>query len=229
MNAVVLPWPDNPASMAKFRRKYTTDQRKAIFAARFDRGETYAHIAKLAATGELIPGQPFTIGPEYLGEICREQEARRVGKVESPLADKPHRDAVEVLRRRMISVADNLSDDLEKLASKKPDKVDPERARQVARLLREVASIPSPKEETPRAPGSNAGGQRQDSQTRGGAAGALLAAHRATTRQSQDQAEYADQAQQQDDDAQQDEAQSARSGSQQSASGAPLAAPLVVV
>jgi hypothetical protein len=153
--------------MRPFEQRYNAATKRAIYDARFARGLSYKRIATLAQDGELIPGETLPIGHEYVGQLCRKEAERRAGKTESALADKPHRDAVEILRRRMIAAADAMSAEYERVATKHPEKADPERGRLIARLLREAAALPAQKADTPLAPGANANGQREGAETGG--------------------------------------------------------------
>jgi hypothetical protein len=164
--------------MKAFQRKYSATKIHAIHEARFAKNLSYRQIVNLAKTGELVAGEPFDIGIEYVGELCRAENKRRAGKVESALADKPHRDAIEILRRRLISTADSMVRYYEEQAKKKPQDFDAAKFRQVIACAREAASLPAPKEDKPPAPGQSQDGRRRDEQTRTGPAGALLAAMR---------------------------------------------------
>lgn len=165
--------------MAPFERKYSAAAIQAIHDARFARNLTYKRIQSLARTGELVPGEQFDISTEYIGELCRKENQRRAGKVESRLADRPHKDAIEVLRRRMISAADSISKHYDELAAKNPAKVDVARGREITRLVREAIALPGPKDETPNAPGTKVNGHQNEGPTRSGEAGSLLNAMRA--------------------------------------------------
>jgi hypothetical protein len=122
---------------------------------------TYPRIVELAAKGEIVAGDPFEIPAEYVGDLCRREEKRRAGRYSSPVADKPHRDAIEELRRGLMSAADDMLTDFRAVAKRTPAKADPERGRQIARLLREASAIPIPKADTPSAPGAKRDGHRE--------------------------------------------------------------------
>jgi hypothetical protein len=171
--------------MAPFDRKYSPTRMKAIYRARFELGYSYPEIAKKAQAGEIVAGDPFEIGAYYVGECCRKEEKRRALRFTSPLADKPHRDAIEELRRGLIAAADDM---LTELRGRKPANVDPERARQIARLVREASAIPIPKADIPAKPGQHREGHREGGITRSGQAGSLLAAHRGVSRNPNDDA-----------------------------------------
>src|SRR5690349_4839133 len=106
--------------MAPFERRYDAAKRRAIYEARFVKGLSYKRIARAAADGDLADVGAFEIGEYYIGELCRKEEKRRAGKTESALAEKPHRDAIEVLRRRLIAAADAMANEYERSATKSP-------------------------------------------------------------------------------------------------------------
>jgi hypothetical protein len=171
--------------MPPFTAKYTDEQREAVAQAYEDRGIRPARrIRELAQAGELTwKGEPLEAFdmPEpsilcYAGNLRR----KRAGKVKSTLADLPHRDAVESLRRRLLAAADQHLIDYEKAQKKPGAKPDPELLRQIARATREIAAMPGPKEPKPVAPGQRRrnGDGHEDGRTGGGIAGQILAAHR---------------------------------------------------
>lgn len=160
--------------MPAFQRKVTAEQRKAIFQARFEHGHTYAEVHRRATEGELDCGK-VDVSLDYIGRLCRNEEKRRALRFRSPLADRPHRDAIEELRRGLIAAGDDM---LTELRGRKAKDQDPERARQIARLVREASAIPIPKADTPLAPGAKQDGRREGAETKGGTAGSLLSAHR---------------------------------------------------
>lgn len=175
-----------PRTLAKFEKKYAGERRTAIYRARFELGLTYKEIARRAKAGELLADDPFEISAEYLGSLCRDEEHRRAGRFSSPLADKPHRDAIEDLRRGLIAAADDLLSDWRATCKKKPGSADPGRGREIARLIREAAAIPAQKQETPEKPGAKTNGHQNEGPTRHGTAGALLNAMRSTTQSGPD-------------------------------------------
>lgn len=164
--------------MPKFEKKYAGERRTAIFRARFELDQTYKAISQQARTGELVPGDKFEIPPEYVGKLCREEEKRRAGRFTSPLADKPHRDAIEELRRGLIAAAEDMLSDFRSIARKTPAKADPVRGRQIVAMVREASSLPIRKDEAPPAPGQQRDGQTNGPKTRTGPGGQLLAAMR---------------------------------------------------
>ena len=70
------------------------------------------------------------------------QFRRRAGRAAS-LADEPHRDAIEKLRRRAVGAADGLLDSYEDELRRRPGKAEPERLRQIVRVIREAAALPA--------------------------------------------------------------------------------------
>lgn len=164
--------------MAPFDRKLSAEQRKLIYQARFEHGQTYTQITRRVLAGELGAGEPVQISPDYVGRICRAEEKKRHLRFSSPLADKPHRDAIEELRRGLIAAADDMLTDYRRLAKRSPAKADVARGREIARLIREAAAIPAKKEDTPAAPGQKTNGTQTEGPTRSGVGGALLTAMR---------------------------------------------------
>jgi hypothetical protein len=138
--------------MAAFERKYAGERLRAILAARFDKGLSFPEISKRAKAGELVPDDPFEISTGYLGKLCAREAKARELRFTSPLADKPHRDAIEELRRGLVAAADDMLTDYRNVAKKTPAKADPGRGREIARLIREAAAIPAQKEDTPPKP-----------------------------------------------------------------------------
>jgi hypothetical protein len=165
--------------MAAFERKYAGERLRAILAARFDKGLSFPEISKRAKAGELVPDDPFEISTGYLGKLCAREAKARELRFTSPLAEKPHRDAIEELRRGLVAAADDMLTDYRNVAKKTPAKADPGRGREIARLIREAAAIPAMREDTPQKPGHKTNGQTTEGQTRHGPAGQLLAAMRA--------------------------------------------------
>jgi hypothetical protein len=123
-----------------FVKKYAGAQRQAIFKARFEHHLSYTEIARRAVSGELTPGEPWQINWQYIGKLCREEEHRRAGRFTSNLANMPHRDAIEELRRGCIGVAEDLMTDLRAISSRKPRDLDPKRPSPSPRRSRLVTS-----------------------------------------------------------------------------------------
>lgn len=161
-----------------FKRVHSDARRHAVTIARVDKHWPISRILAAAAAGDLVPGDPFKITAGYVSELARREVERRAKTEESPLANAPHRDAVETLRRRCVSSADKLLTSFDRILDKDPEKADPERLRQIVRVVREAAALPERKDETPRAPGSAQGGPRTEQASRHGEAGRLIAAMR---------------------------------------------------
>jgi hypothetical protein len=161
--------------------KYTDAQRTAAAHAVVDRGLGPAAVSRLAAAGELKWNdarlEPFVMPPGSVGTYAKrlryEREARDTGEV----AQLPPRDAVEVLRKRLVQIADR---ETRKMTRAPAGKVDPERLRQTARAVREIAALPGPTDPQPPAPGAKVDGIQHGGQTKGGLVGDLLRDHRAT-------------------------------------------------
>lgn len=167
-----------------FTPRYTEAQRDAIAHAYEDRRiRPASKVAALAAAGELEhQGQqlePFTVPENTVRDFARILRKRRRGELTSELANQPHRDAIETLRQRYVSLADQ---ELAYEERQPAGSRDPERLRQIGRLLREAAALPARDDPAPRAPGSKAGtGKQTEAPTRGGLAGAILADHHRST------------------------------------------------
>jgi hypothetical protein len=165
-----------------FERRYAGNQRKAVFKARFELDLAYVEIERRARNGTLIPGEPFDIGWQVIGNLCRKEAERRRGRFDSKLADIPHRDAIEELRRAALGVAEDLMVDMRATSQKKPGDVDPKRLQELIKATSLAASLPTRTEQAPQpklpsdkdAPG--AGGAD------GVRTGAMMRAHREQVR-----------------------------------------------
>lgn len=171
--------------MASFQRKYTDEQREALCEAYEDRRVRPARrVVELAAAGELThKGQkvePFTVGEDYIRDQVRHLRKRRRGLTTSELAQAAPRDAIEILRRRLVNAADAMLADSERDIRRDPKTADPERLRQIARLVREAQAIPGPNEPRKPSPGQKVEGEREGAPTRHGLAGKILADARRT-------------------------------------------------
>jgi hypothetical protein len=166
--------------MSTFERKYSDDQKEAAVHAYLDLGIKPQHeVRRLAAEGLLktrdgrtVP--PCTIPKATFPQWITDERKRRYGKKKGAAMERPD-DVLENLRRRMIAVAEA---ELSYAEKTKAGKRDTERIRQIARLVREVAALPGPKEGRPVAPGQRQPATHNDGHTGGGIAGQLLAAHR---------------------------------------------------
>jgi hypothetical protein len=134
----------------QFDAKYTEEQRRAIEYAYLDAAIRPAtEIPRLAAAGQLVwqghPVEAFEIPYATALEIGKAEERRRTGRAHSQLVNQPHNDAVETLRRRMVSLLDHETNRLEREQRKAQNKpIDAEQLRKVGRALRELASMPKP-------------------------------------------------------------------------------------
>lgn len=164
-----------------FEEVYTDAQREAMATAYVDRGIKPARlVVELAERGELVDGlEPFTVhGRENTVRDCaRKLRDRRAGRLASEAARQPPRDAIEALRRRLVSAIEHELTAIEReqrKAGKDAGSVDPERLRQLARAVREAALIPEPGKVAPAAKPPAEQGKRSNV-TRGGLAGRILA------------------------------------------------------
>jgi len=169
--------------------KFTAEQKEAAALARVDGHRTARRVAEMAAAGELTHrGEPvgaFDISSNYVNQLGERLKRTRRGETVSKLAEMPHRDAIEVLRRRLVSVGDAVLTALEKQAEKEPAKLDLERLRQAGRVVVELGKIPAATEPQPTQARRAAAGQTH-TPTRGGPAGALLREHRRQAETAQD-------------------------------------------
>lgn len=165
--------------MPAIEAKYSAAQREAIATAYVDRGVRPAsRVVQLAAEGKLtLDGETLDAFDTRIGTVrdaARKLRLRRAGSAHSATVKADPRDAVEALRRRLIALADR---ELAVLENRRRGTVDPERLRQIARVVREVAALPGPSDPRPPTPGrSNATTQRTGAETTSGLAGSLLKA-----------------------------------------------------
>jgi hypothetical protein len=114
--------------MPAFDEKFSDEQRDAAAHARVELGMTYRRIVELAADGQLEHRgrkvDPFKISPEYVKDLANKLVRQRAGKAPSKLADRPHHDAVEILRRRTVACADALLEEYEKTLRKRPQEAE---------------------------------------------------------------------------------------------------------
>lgn len=136
--------------MPAFTRKWPEETYEACFAHKRRHGLSMEATAKAAAAGE-IPGlEPTPIPVKTLYSHKREMDAKELGRIASPIAEKPARDAVEELRRRIVSAADGMLRVEERRA---PEKRSAKRLSEIAQLVKMAAAIPDQREPAPRLPG----------------------------------------------------------------------------
>lgn len=168
--------------MSAFQQKYSADQKAAVAEAWLERGiRPYSHVKALGKAGELtLRGakvDPFDMPIGTMTGLIRNERKRRAGNVESPFRNVSPLDAVDALRLELLAVADA---EIRWLKRQRTGKRDPDRMRQIARVLREIAALPGAKEGRTHQPGQrDPATQRQnEGPTRNGLAGAILAASR---------------------------------------------------
>lgn len=169
--------------MTTFERVYTDEQKEAAVSAYLDRGiRPQRRIVELAAEGRLIyrsmAVEPFKLNLHTLRDMLVHERRRRAGLVRGEAARMTHDDAVEALRTRLVNVADSTLTVEEK---RDPAKRDPERIRQIVRVVREIAALPGKGEGRTTAPGHRHNGVKQGGATEGGIGGHLIAAMRRST------------------------------------------------
>jgi hypothetical protein len=137
-------------------------------------------VVALAAAGTLVHPSGARLAPFDTTENTVRSVARRARRAEgtalatAEAVDLPPRDAVERLRRQLVTAIDTELTRIE-IEQDEGRSVGGEALRQVARAVRELACIPGPSEPRPPAPGAKLNGVRQGGETRGGLAGRILA------------------------------------------------------
>jgi hypothetical protein len=167
--------------VAVLTARYTQWQREAVASAYTWTSATAGRVAELAARGELkhptgaLLG-PFNVPASTVRSLARRARLREAAALAATaLVDMPPRDAVERLRVQLVTVIDAEIDRIEAEQSE-GRAISGETLRQVARAIRELASIPGPNGPRPPAPGAKVNGVRDGSETRGGLAGKVLIA-----------------------------------------------------
>lgn len=164
--------------MGSFQRVYSDLQRDAIREAWGDRGirpaERVAALAaagELTCAGELVPA--FHVPAQTVRDLGRKYLRKRAGLERSATLELPAADQVEAMRRRLVAAVDAELESVERLQARRRE-VSPERIRQLARAVRELAALP--------APGAPAQAPRPERHrtTRGGLAGQILRADRSS-------------------------------------------------
>jgi hypothetical protein len=144
-----------PRTVPAFDPKYSHAQREAIASAWNDRGVRPARrVVELARAGELtdaagdkVPG--FEIPEGTIRSLARHARRRRRGEIRSPLSEAGPRDAIEIIRRRLVNMIDG---EMAVQERKRPGSRDPERIRQLARAALEAARLPGPTDPRPSSP-----------------------------------------------------------------------------
>jgi hypothetical protein len=147
-------------------------------------GATAPQVAWMAEAGALEHPSgarldPFEIPENSVRSIVRRERIKQArAQAALALVDQPPRDAVERLRQRFVTAIDAELTRIE-IEQAEGRGVTGEALRQVARAVRELASVPGPDDPRPPAPGAKVNGVRDGSETRGGLAGKILTASRA--------------------------------------------------
>lgn len=153
---------NNPRTVAGWQRTYDESQRAAIEQAYLDGMRPVTLICRLGAAGELKhEGQqvaPFEIPVTSARHIGKRAQKRREGKLATELGDLQPKDAIEALRRRLLSLVDHELSRVEKEALKASAKArtpkDIEFIIKLTRATREAAALPGPDDtRLPRKPG----------------------------------------------------------------------------
>lgn len=174
--------------MSKWTARYTDEQRAAIEHAHLENHRKVADIVRMAAAGELKHNgetlDAFEIPYQSASHIAKRAKRAREGNARSSLAALPPRDAIDELRRRLLSMADHETKRVQaQLNARKPTPMDAELLRKLARATREIAALPTPDQaRTPLAAGQYTPGAGRDNRapdtptTRDNLAGAILKA-----------------------------------------------------
>jgi hypothetical protein len=166
--------------MSAFERRYSEDQIETAVTAYLDRGiRPQRKVLELAAAGQLQARdgrilKPFTMNRHTYADFLTRERKRRRGPMPRNALERPD-DVMEGMRRRMIAVA---NDELTHAEKQRRGKRDPEHLRQIARLMREVAALPGPKDGRSRQPGARDQNGKMVDGASEGIAGKMLAAHR---------------------------------------------------
>lgn len=165
---------------------YTDAQRTAIVYAAVElRIRPYRKIKELAAAGQLRPDEdadpvpPFHIPEATISDMKVNAERRRAGHhLRGELAKLPARDRAEQLQRRLTGVIDHELERLERIQRYKPKaELNARQAMNVAKAIRELATLPDPHEKRlPRTRGEQEAGEQHGTPTQDSLAGKLLRA-----------------------------------------------------
>lgn len=178
--------------MPPFAQKYSDAERDAVrdYAATHP-DATGNEIADLARRGMLkVAGEPvpaFTMPPATVRDLKRRARRAAEGRARSALETAPARDALEQLRRRLVSATDHKLAHVERLINNGAhERVNGEDLRQLARAVREIAAIPGadgspaagrrPGEHVPGTGKATGDAATDGGRTRGGLAGSIIAA-----------------------------------------------------
>lgn len=147
--------------MGPFARVHDPDYYAAAFNERQRNGTSYRDLERMCAAGTLpgLDGKPMPahrIPYSTFNHALKELERKRAGKAVSPLANEPVQTAVNALRARLVTVADEeLSAEERKGAGNR----DMARIQALTKLAKEIASTaPVPRDEKP----TGAGKRRPD-------------------------------------------------------------------
>lgn len=169
--------------MATIASRYTRWQREAVVATYDPLDITARRVVELAAAGALKHASGAALAafdiPENTVRSMRRRARRRQSaetRAVEPWLLAP-RDAVERLRQRFVLAIDQELSRIE-VEQAEGKSVTGEELRQMARALRELAALPGRNDPRPPAPGAKVNGCREGSETRGGLAGRIVAAHR---------------------------------------------------
>ncbi len=162
--------------MGKFAEVYTHEQREAAAIAYLDLGvKPASRVVEKAKAGTLEyngrPLDPFTIPEATVRDCARVVRKRRAGELTSKLVENP--DAVQILKRRLLSMADA---EIATEERKRDGERDHVRMRDIARALREAAAIPDRGQPRPKQPGAGHSAEREGGPTKTGLAGDILKA-----------------------------------------------------
>lgn len=165
--------------MSRWVSDFTKEQREAIVSAHLDRGLPLSRAIGLAQRGELEGLEPYAPNEGTARGWCvREKKRREAAKAKTPIATLKQPDQLELLRTLAVDTAYQELENFRKQQKTRPKDTNPERLRQIVRVIREAAALPGPGEQRPPAPGQKRDGVQHGGQTRDGMAAELLKAHR---------------------------------------------------
>jgi hypothetical protein len=136
--------------MAGFEKRFTAEQRRAIFDMRWQEGATYTRIKRAAELGELRDDlEPFAISPASISKIVREYALAKEGLNYSRLAKHEPADAVRTLAKRTVSIAER---EVERLAQRQARAPNHSIAGELNALTAMLGKLATLSQRIPRAP-----------------------------------------------------------------------------
>lgn len=169
--------------MGRFQAKWSREQKDAVASAVLDRGLTQKHAYELARTGNLAPTPEAAPLPPYdmplgtIASLIKDERKRRRGTAQRPIEHLGARDAVELLRLRLVRLTDSTLERIERRMNnpnRAPEAADAALLRECARLVREIQSIPGRHDTPLPKPGALVNGKQPEGPTRTGLGADIL-------------------------------------------------------